>query len=67
MALNHETLMTKNQEVFACMVVDHRKRLDSILSTINKELSGLKANFNKQEIDLSTRRNFNEKLYNELG
>ena len=66
MALNHETLRTKNQEVLACMVADHRKRLDLILSAINKELSILKANFNKQETDLPIRRNINE-LYNELS
>ena len=62
MAHSESSLMKLNKEKMARIVLDYKDKFDSVLDDFRKDISELKSNFSRVEVDLRDSKPLNEKL-----
>ena len=62
MAHSESSLMKLNKEKMARIVLDYQDKFDSVLDDFRKDISELKSNFSRVEVDLRDSKPLNEKL-----
>ena len=62
MAHSESSLMKLNKDKMARIVLDYQDKFDSVLDDFTKDISELKSNFSKVEVDLRDSKPLNEKL-----
>ena len=62
MAHTESSLMKLNKEKMTRIVLDYQDKFDSVLDDFRKDISELKSNFSRVEVDLRDSKPLNEKL-----